>query len=136
MTEIPDGFTTRAGLDPAEDHIGPFYTREEESGFRSVFVPEAKNCNLNGDVHGGVLVAFADYALCISATDWYAEESCTSISFNCEFVSSAGQGSLVECLPQVTRKTGSMVFVTGEMTCGDETIMTFSSVVKRLRPKT
>ena len=135
MVDIPEGYTLQVGLDPAEDHVGPFYTRAEEAGFRSAFLPEAKNCNLNGDVHGGVLVVFADYALCISATDRYAEESCTSISFNCEFVSAGRQGELIECLPVVTRKTGSMVFMRGELTSNGETLMTFSSVVKRLRPK-
>ncbi|MCS5572156.1 MAG: PaaI family thioesterase [Pseudomonadales bacterium] len=135
MKSIPDGYITNPGLDPAEDYVGPFYYRHHEDRYTSAFVPAAKNCNLNGDVHGGVLVTFADFALCVAATDNYAKESCTSISFNCEFVAAGKEGDLIECTPIITRKTGSMVFVTGTLTSSGETLMTFSSVVKRLRPR-
>lgn len=133
MKNMPDGYISNPGLDPAEDYIGPFFYRLHSEGYTSAFIPIAKNCNLNGDVHGGVLVTFADFALCVAATDNYAEESCTSISFNCEFVAAGKEGELIECTPMITRKTGSMVFVTGTLTSSGETLMTFSSVVKRLR---
>jgi len=132
---IPEGYRTNTGLDPAEDYVGPFFYRQQGQDYACAFLPEAKNCNLNGDVHGGVLVTFADYALCVAATDNYAEESCTSISFNCEFVAAGREGQLIECVPVITRKTGSMVFVTGTLVSSGEALMTFSSVVKRLRPR-
>ena len=135
MKSIPGGYVTNTGMDPAEDYVGPFYHRSHSKGYTSVFVPSAKNCNLNGDVHGGVLMTFADFALCVAATNNYEEESCTSISFNCEFVSAGKEGELIECTPTITRKTGSMVFVTGTLTSSGEALMTFSSVVKRLRPR-
>ena len=79
-------------------------------------------------------MTFADFALCVTATNNYEDESCTSISFNCDFVSSGKEGELIECTPTITRKTGSMVFLTGTLTSSGEALMTFSSVVKRLRP--
>ena len=133
MKNMPEGYITNTGMDPAEDYVGPFFYRIHADGYTSAFIPTAKNCNLNGDVHGGVLVTFADFALCIAATDNYVEESCTSISFNCEFVAAGKEGELIECSPMITRKTGSMVFVRGSLTSSGETLMTFSSVVKRLR---
>ena len=135
MKSIPGGYVTNTGMDPAEDYVGPFYHRSHSNGHTSVFVPSAKNCNLNGDVHGGVLMTFADFALCVAATNNYEEESCTSISFNCEFVAAGKEGELIECTPTIARKTGSMVFVTGTLTSSGEALMTFSSVVKRLRPR-
>ena len=133
MTLIPDGYETDPGFDPAEDHIGPFYYRETHGGFRCAFVAEPKNCNVNGLVHGGVLMTFADFALCLAATDHYREESCVTVSFNSEFVAAARVGELVECVPRVTSKAGSLAFVTGDLTSGGATVMTFSAVVKRLR---
>jgi len=133
MKNMPEGYITNTGMDPAEDYVGPFFYRIHADGYTSAFIPAAKNCNLNGDVHGGVLVTFADFALCVAATDNYAEESCTSISFNCEFVAAGKEGELIECSPIITRKTGSMVFVRGSLISSGETLMTFSSVVKRLR---
>lgn len=139
MNLADEGYSTDPGFDPAEDHIGPFFYRESRDsregteGFECAFIAESKNCNVNGLVHGGVLMTFADFALCIAATDHYDEESCATVSFNADFVAAASQGELVSCSPKVTRKTGSLVFVIGELHTGNGTIMTFSAVVKRIR---
>ena len=41
----------------------------------------------------------------------------------------------MECVATSTRKTGSMVFVRGEVIAGDTVVMTYSAVVKRLFDK-
>lgn len=134
MISIPDGFTTDPGFDAAEDHTGPFYYRSLDDGrYECGFVAALKNCNVNGLVHGGVLMTFADFALCIAATDHYEAESCTTVSFSADFVAAVNSGELVLCTPEITRKTGSLVFVTGAITSEGQTAMTFSAVVKRLR---
>ena len=133
--ELPEGYLTDPGFDPAEDHIGPFHYRWNDAGRRYAFVADSRHCNTHGIVHGGVLMTFADFALCMEATDHYANESCVTVSFNCEFVAAAQLGDLVECVATSTRKTGSMVFVRGEVLSGDTVVMTYSSVVKRLFEK-
>ena len=132
---IPDSYSTDSGFDPAEDHTGPFYYSETIKGFDCLFLPKSKNCNVNGLVHGGVLMTFADFSLCMAATNHYREESCSTISFSSEFVSAASKGELIRCLPKVIRKTGSLVFVSGELESNGEVVMTFSAVVKRLRDR-
>ena len=132
---IPEGYNTDPGFDAAEDLNGPFYYRKEGEHFDCVFMPEAKNCNVNGTVHGGVLMTFADFALCIAATNHYEEESCATVSFNADFTAAASEGNLVSCRPEVTRKTGSMVFVSGKVISDEQIVMTFSAVVKRLFPR-
>jgi acyl-coenzyme A thioesterase 13 len=136
MSEIFDGYVTDPGFDPAEDHIGPFYYREWGEGrYDCRFVAEKKNCNVYGAVHGGVLMSFADFALCLIATDHYKEEDCVTVSFSADFVSSANLGDIIDCVPKVTRKTGSLVFVTGELTVEKMPVITFSAVAKRLHRK-
>lgn len=130
---IPAGFTTDPGFDAAEDHIGPFYYQQVRDSYHCVFEAADRNCNVNGLVHGGVLMTFADFALCMAATDHYQDESCATVSFSAEFMAAAESGQLIECIPRVTRKTGSMVFLTGDLTVQGVTVMTFSAVVKRLR---
>ena len=123
------------GLIPPRITQAPFSTLRHPKDSTVLFLPEGKNCNVNGLVHGGVLMTFADFSLCMAATDHYREESCSTISFSSAFVSAASRGELIRCLPKVTKKTGSMVFVSGELeSCGD-VVMTFSAVVKRLRDK-
>jgi acyl-coenzyme A thioesterase 13 len=131
--ELPAGYRTDAGFDPAEDHIGPFYYREEGDGFAYAFRARQQHCNAHGIVHGGVLMTFADYCLCMEATHHYEQETCITVSFNGEFVSAGKTGDLIECRAVVTRKTGSMAFVRGEIFTDEEVIFTFSSVVKRIR---
>lgn len=130
---FPNGYSTDPGFDPAEDHIGPFYFKEMGDTRYYAFKVEDKHCNDSDILHGGVLMTFADYCLCMEATNNYKEENCVTISFNCEFVLAAEIGDLIECRANVTRSTGSLVFVTGEIFVEDETIFTFSSVVKRLK---
>ena len=129
---FPDGYSTDPGFDPAEDYIGPFYYQHKPDHRTYAFVAEDRHCNVVNLVHGGVLMTFADFSLCMEATDHYRTEDCVSVSFSCEFVSSARVGDLIECRTSLTRKTRSLAFVTGEIFVGDEAVMTFSSVVKRL----
>jgi acyl-coenzyme A thioesterase 13 len=128
---FPADFGTDAGFDIAEDHIGPFYFSRSEPGLYA-FKAGPQHCNAHGIVHGGVLMTFADYALCMAATDHYAGESCVTVSFACEFVAAAQLGHIVVGRVTVTRKTRSLVFTRGEILVDDAPVMTFSSIVKRL----
>ncbi|HKI74227.1 MAG TPA: PaaI family thioesterase [Pseudomonadales bacterium] len=132
MTDFPAGFSTDEGFDPSEDHVGPFYYRRSEDGWQYAFRADSRHCNSSGIVHGGVLMTFADFALCMEATNHYDNEDCLTVNFNCDFVAAAEVGSVVEARARVTRKTGSMTFVRGEIFTGETVVMTFSSVVKRL----
>ena len=137
MQEIPDGFQTDPGHDPAEDHIGPFYFKVpvagQSAGYECAFVADQHHCNVTDIVHGGVLMSFADFAACIEATDNYREEDCVTITFSSEFIAAGEIGSLIQSRVKVIRKTGSIVFVTGEIFSSASVLLTFSSVIKRLR---
>jgi uncharacterized protein (TIGR00369 family) len=133
--KIPQGYETDPGFDPAEDLIGPFYHQRVGDSYKFAFVAEDRHCNLIGVVHGGVLMTFADFSACIEATERYKEENCVTISFNCDFVSAGSVGDLIECSANVTKKTGSMVFVIGEVFSKGEVLLTYSTVIKRLRDR-
>lgn len=134
MSELPPEYKTDPGFDPAEDHIGPFSYSTNRQG-QYAFMAESRHCNAHGTVHGGVLMTFADYALCMAATDHYKNESCVTVSFSSEFVAAAHVGDFIEATTSVTRKTRSMAFVTGTVQTHAGIAMTFSSVVKRIVDK-
>lgn len=131
--EMPQGFATDVDFDPAEDHIGPFYFKQEGDSYRYAFRADERHCNAFQGVHGGVLMVFADYCLCMEATDHYASENCVTVSFSCDFVAAGSIGDLIESSAEVIRKTGSMVFLRGTVFTADETILRYSGVVKRQR---
>ncbi len=128
-----DGYSTDVAFDPAEDHIGPFYYKVADGKLKYAFLATQQHCNEHGMVHGGVLMTFADYCLCMEATNHYQDENCVTVSFNCEFVWGGQMGDLIESTAEIIRQTGSMTFVRGQVFSGEDTILTYSSVVKRLR---
>ena len=132
MTDIPEGYKSLSGISPAEDHIGPFYYRKSEQGLSLGFRAAPHNCNGIDTVHGGVLMAFADYAVTMLALSG-VRENCTSISFSSDFIAAARLGDWVEARGEVVRRTGSMTFVNGRLFSGDTVVLTFQSVVRRLK---
>ena len=135
MSEIPEGYKSLTGISPAEDHIGPFYYRKSETGLKLGFRAIAHNCNGIGTVHGGVLMAFADYTATMLALSG-VKENCTTISFSSDFIAAARLGDWVEGEGEVVKRTGSMTFIHGRLRVGDEIVLGFQTVMRRLKKPT
>ena len=120
--------------DPAEDRIGPFFFRIEGGIVYSAFRVQAHHCNSHASVHGGLLMAFADYTLCIAANEG-REESVATVTCSNEFIGPGQAGDLICGVAEVTRRGGSLVFVRAVLSVQDKPILTSSAVIKRLRPK-
>ena len=136
--ELPDGYKlwSDMGHDPFEDIAGPFYLKPDDDGtHKSAFISEAKHANMGGMLHGGLLMTFADYALFAIARNHLGEGGGVTLAFNSEFVSAGPVGALIEASGEVTKATGSMVFVRGKIYTGEQIIMTFSGIIKKLRAK-
>lgn len=129
--DIPRGYKQLAGVSPAEDHIGPFYYRRVDDGLLLGFRVAPHSCNGIGTAHGGVLMAFADYASTMIALSGVSE-NCATISFSSDFMAAARQGDWVEGRGEVLKRTRSTTFVRGELRVGDERVLVFQSVLRRL----
>jgi uncharacterized protein (TIGR00369 family) len=131
-----DGWTLIRGGDPFEDLSGPFYMRDEVDGRRrSAFRAEAKHLNGSGNLHGGCLMTFADFSLFMIAHQALAGVDSVTVSLNGEFVGPAREGDLIESVGEVIRAGRSLVFVRGVISTGGEPMLSFSGVVKKLRPR-
>lgn len=131
--DVPQQYKHWKG-DPAEDRMGPFFFRIEHGIVYSAFRVLAQHCNSHASIHGGLLMAFADYTLCIAANEG-KEESVATVSCSNEFIAPAVAGDLVCGRAEVTRRGGSLVFVRAVLSVDECTILTSSGVIKRLRPK-
>jgi len=132
VSEVPQGYKQLKGISPAEDHIGPFYYRKTERGLQTGFRATPETCNGIQTVHGGVLMAFADYTVTMLALSG-VKENCTTVSFSSDFIAAARLDTWVEGEGEVVRRTGSMTFVRGQLRSGGETVLTFQAVVRRLQ---
>lgn len=129
--QVPDRFRHWPG-DQAEDTLGPFFFSIEDGQPHTAFRVEGRHCNAHRSVHGGILMAFADYTLCIGANGG-EQEPVVTVSCNNEFIAGASEGDLVEGYGQVLRRGGSLVFVRCTLQVGETIILASSAVIKRLR---
>lgn len=130
-----NGYQTWEHIDPYEDMIGPFYFKQFDDGsYQAAFVAEERHLNGGGMLHGGLLMSFADFALFAIARD-HIEGMAVTVGFNSEFISGGPAGALIEASGEVTKATGSMIFVRGKIFSGDQTVMTFSGILKKIRSR-
>ena len=132
---IPDGFVAGADLDPAETNIGPFLRHDGDDSVTIGLLIEDRHCNEHGSLHGGVQMAMADYTAGTTARFGMGEEGTVTVSFDASFIDAGRLGEWVEGRADIVRRTGSLVFLQGRIVAGTRPLLTFNSVVKRLRPR-
>jgi acyl-coenzyme A thioesterase PaaI-like protein len=130
--QVPQGYKQLAGVSPAEDDIGPFYYKKSDAGLQLGFYAQHKNCNGLGTVHGGVLMCFADYAATMLALSG-VKENCATISFTSDFMAAAKLGDWISANGVVVKRTGSLTFLRGQLQVGDELVLSFQGVMRRLK---
>lgn len=134
--QIPKGYQLFEFVDPFEEQVGPLCFKVDEAGrLRFAFEASPRHANSSGQIHGGMLMTFADFALCLVAIQGMPGERCVTVSMNCEFTAPGEVGDFIESTAEVVRRARSLTFVRGQVTAGDRTLLNYSGIVKR-RPRT
>ena len=136
MTEsvsLPSDYQVYEYDDPFEDHVGPLGYKVVDGTITFAFLADARHRNTAGTVHGGMLMTFADFALCLTATWDQPGEKCVTVSCNSEFVAPGRLGDLIEASGEVVRRTKSLTFVRGQVYTDDRILLNYSAIVKRIR---
>ena len=124
-------------VDHFEEHVGPFYCKPEGVGPNAPvvcgFIPDAKNRNGGGNVHGGALMTFADYALFMIGGGMETSVHGVTMTMNCEFLGAAEPGKLLTARGEVVRAGGSVVFVRGIIDDAGRNVLAFSATIKRFK---
>ena len=121
--------------DPFENRAGPFFWAILNDGTHHfVLKAENRHCNSHGIVHGGLMMTMIDLTMVIAAKQEAAEQLVT-VSLNSEFVAAARTGDLLEARGSLVRRTRSLAFVRGQVSCGDQTLLTASAVLKPIGPR-
>jgi uncharacterized protein (TIGR00369 family) len=122
--------------DPFEAQSGPFYFREDEAGHVTcAFRAEKKHMNGGGFMHGGCMMTFADFTLFAIAWQELKDVRAVTVSLNGEFISAGAEGDLVEATGEIVKAGGSLVFIRGTLRVGERPLMTFSGVIKKIKPR-
>ena len=130
------GYEKWEGFDAFEEQSGPFYFKQQPDGsYKCAFIAEAKHMNGQGNMHGGAMMTFADYALFVIAKPAIDGKPSVTVTCNSEFTSAGAIGDFVEATGEIVHETNSMVFVRGKIFVGDRTLLSFSGVLKKMRPR-
>jgi acyl-coenzyme A thioesterase PaaI-like protein len=128
------GWSAWTGHEPFEEHVGPFYAKRDDDG-RMISGCRALPHNMNGagSVHGGSLMAFADYSLFMIAYDHTKGIPAVTVTLQGEFLAAAKLGALLVNRGEVLKSGSSLVFVRGVTEADGRPVFSFSGVLKLLR---
>jgi uncharacterized protein (TIGR00369 family) len=112
------------------DLVGPIEQAADANGAaRPAFVAARRHLDGTGHVHTGMLMAFADHVLAACARE-AAGQPVATISLNCDVIAPVPEGTRVEGRATITRRTRSLVFVTGELHAGGRAVVSANGVCK------
>ncbi|MBS0549276.1 MAG: PaaI family thioesterase [Proteobacteria bacterium] len=127
--------------DPFEDHSGPFYFRidgdaRQAGSVHCVLPTLPRQANYAGGVHGGAILTFADYALCLvagRAADGGTNSSfAMTVSIAVEFLAAGRIGPPLEATGEPLQVTGRLAFARGKITQDGKTIALWSGVCRHV----
>jgi len=134
-------YSTFVPPDPFEDHVGPFYFRisgdaQAAGSVHCVLPTLPRHGNYAGGVHGGAILTFADYALCLvagRAADGGTNTSfAMTVSIAVEFLDAGRIGPPLEATGEPLQVTGRLAFARGTLSQEGRTIALWSGVVRHV----
>jgi acyl-coenzyme A thioesterase PaaI-like protein len=135
MTEYDPGADGWIPMDdnPMPAGIGVPWRRRRRDGWCYGLLTRADHANPAGAVHGGVLTVFADHVL-----GCYVEAAAdgapnVTIQLNTHFLAAVDPGAFLELRGEVTRATGSMVFVRGIISVGERDVSAVDGIWRVFR---
>lgn len=124
----PEGFALVERASPFLHHVGPSYVGQRD-GRRVVVQPTAPHMlNTGGLMHGGMLMNFADNALC-TEIDLATGKAPITTTFTAEFLSAGRFGPLLESAVEMLKVSGRSAFVRGIVTQDGAELLSYSAMI-------
>lgn len=97
---------------------------------RFALMPEAKQLNGGGALHGGFLMTMADNILGMTAHEAIDGKMAATVTLNTDFLSAGTPDAPIFGQATVTRATRSLIFVSGDLSQNDRVLMSASGIWK------
>jgi uncharacterized protein (TIGR00369 family) len=122
--EVPAGFVPFEKQGPFLEHIGPIHVREDGDELVFGLRAEERHANHRGTIQGGMLSAFADFALgrAIEA-DAEDDKDRATVSLTVDFLKPARPGDWIESRARVDRVGGTLAFADCALTADGREIV-------------
>jgi uncharacterized protein (TIGR00369 family) len=120
---------------PMPGGLGAAWAKRVDGAWRYGFQTRTDHVNPAGAVHGGILVTFADHVLGLYV--WAAADRApnVTIQLNTHFLGAVTPGDFLELRGEVTRTTGSMVFVRGLIRVGEKDVVAADGIWRVFRAR-
>jgi len=129
---VPDGFERMDWVTGFGGHVGPLFNRHNEDGtYVRAFSVSSHHTNGMGNCHGGMLMAFADFAFG-HAIARAANRYWVTVRLLTDFVSGAKLGDWVEGNAEIVGLDDDFYTVKGRVWVGDRTIISGTGLFKAL----
>lgn len=126
------GFSATALVDPFEIFVGPIFESGAPEAKTYVMRVDSRHLNRRGVFHGGMFMTLADMTLGQAVWDATDRAPCVTLNMQCHFLKPAIDGDIIQVVPELVRRTRSLVFMRGDFTVAGEVVFTASSVWKLL----
>jgi uncharacterized protein (TIGR00369 family) len=109
--QVPDGFVPYENQGPFLEHIGPVQVREGSEELVFGLRAEERHANHRGTVQGGLLSAFADFALGRAIEfDAGDDRDRATVSLTVDFLKPVQPGAWIESRTRVDRVGSTLAF--------------------------
>jgi acyl-coenzyme A thioesterase PaaI-like protein len=125
---VPAGYAPIPRPSPFTDQLGPVFWRQ--AGEQVHVLQPTFPCMLNSGAsfHGGMLMTFADNALCTAITVGTGKAPWTA-TFSAEFLAGSSAGAPLDSTVDLARATRSLGFTTGIVTQAGKKLLSYSAAV-------
>ena len=141
IVEGPDAEGFRHIRYPGNGHnagYGEILARTEDERIARVRIATGeRSSNVRGGLHGGFMLSFLDQAIFVgpAVLGLIDVSSAVTLSLSSQFMAAGVTDKPLDCLVEVVRETGRLVFVRGIMEQGDGPIMSFDATLRKFSPR-
>lgn len=114
--------------------IGPIWRKQTDSELLFGMLTKEVHANHRNIVHGGVLMAFADYAIGMTAVSLTGNPHQVTVQLDVHFVAAAELGQFLIGRGEVIRRGSSVYFLRGVIEAGGKVVATGQGVWKPVKP--
>jgi acyl-coenzyme A thioesterase PaaI-like protein len=127
---LPEGYSPVLSTSGFNKHVGPIWQSPDGSHF--LFDIRDVHLNGGGTLHGGMAMALADIVMGRTVRNALQDAKALTISLNCDLIGASKLGDRVKGVATITRRTRSMVFISGELSVEGKPILTATGIWKIL----
>ena len=124
--EPPAGWITGTAKETFAGSVGPFYFRNDGKAPGVGFFSQEHHRNIEGAVHGGMLMTLADMAMFTIMFHEHGRRPAVTVSVTSDFLKPSPIGEFITATGEVVKTGRRMIFIRGLVSAGQKNLMHFS----------